>query len=223
MKKTIAAIFTVICASVVSSGATTFSTYTNETDFFSAIAGKPSFTENWSTVPGWGTRLDTNIITSTNGTDFGFTAIIPGTAPVFSFWGDDFGLTRALSTGDPDLDVFVMTNFSLNTFAVGGYFFPSDGVAVRPDTDITITLLFSDLSSTTVITNRGSTSLADWFFGWVTDEPGTSVESITFTAGTDYASASEITLAVPEPSTYALLGLAAVGLGVYAFRRRRQA
>jgi hypothetical protein len=55
----------------------------------------------------------------------------------------------------------------------------------------------------------------------VTDEPGTAIRSVTLTAGGDYASAADVTLAVPEPSTYAMLGLAAVGLAGYVIRRRR--
>lgn len=202
--------------------AANFSFYTNQSEFLTAVTGKPSFNENYASISPWGTRLDTNNFNFTNGSSFGFTANIPGVAPVFSFWGDTFGAVRALSTGDPVTDVFVFTNFSLNTFAFGGYFFPSDGAGgVVSGGSVTLTTLFSDLTTTNLTTNRGSANLNDWFFGWVTEEPGTPIQSVTLTAGDDYASAASVTLAVPEPSTYALLGLAAAGLAGYLVRRRR--
>lgn len=221
MKTHLKAAFLLICVTAMSANAASFSFYTNESDFLTAVTGKPSFNETYASIAPWGTRLDTNIFNFTNGSSFGYTANIPGTAPVFSFWGDTFGGVRALSTGDPETDVFVMTNFSLNTFAFGGYFFPSDGTGIVSDGTVTITTLFSDLSSTSTTSSRGSADLNNWFFGWVTDEPGTTVRSVTLTAGNDYASAADVTLAVPEPSTYALLGLAAVGLAGYIIRRRR--
>lgn len=221
MKKLFFGALALLAASASPLTAATFSFYTNETDFLNAVVGKPAYTNNYAAVSPWGTRLETNNFNFTNGSTFGYTANIPGVAPVFSFWGDTFGGVRALSTGDPLTDVFVMTNFSLNTFAFGGYFFPSDGVDLVSGGTVTLTTLFSDLTSTNVTSSRSSANLNDWFFGWVTDEPGTAVQSVTLTAGNDYASAANVTLAVPEPSTYTLLGLAAAGLAGYVIRRRR--
>jgi len=221
MKTHLKAACLLLCATALGANAATFSFYTNESDFITAVTGKPSFNETYASVTPWNTRLETNVFNFTNGSSFGYTANIPGTAPTFSFWGDTFGGIRALSTGNPATDVFVMTNFSLNTFAFGGYFFPSDGVGVVSGGTVTISTLFSDLSFTSVTNSRGSANLNNWFFGWVTDEPGTAIRSVTLTAGGDYASAADVTLAVPEPSTYAMLGLAAVGLAGYVIRRRR--
>ena len=219
MKKIILALTVLTTANLSTLSAAGFTFYTNQSAFLSALAGRPAYTNNFTTIPTGGSRLDTNVVAFSGGA-FSYTATIPGVAPTTSFWGDTFGVVNALSTGDPINDVFVMTNFSLNTAAFGGYFFPSDGIGVVSGGSVTLTTVFADLSSTNITTGRGSANLNDWFFGWITDEPGTAVRSVTLTAGNDYASSANVTLAVPEPSTYALLGLAAAGLAGYMIRRR---
>jgi len=206
-----------ICAAALNTSAATFTFYDNESDFLNALSGRPLYQEGFASVPQ--TRFNTNTTNFSNGT-FSFTATIPPLAPDTSLWGETFQGNAALSTGDP-AESLVLTNFSLNTAAFGGYFFPSAAPDITPD-DITLTIFFGDLTSTNLTTNRGSVNFADWFFGWVTDEPGTTISSVTLTgAGVEYSSVADVTLAVPEPSTYALLGLAAAGLAGYVIRRRR--
>ncbi len=227
MKKTFFGAITLITASLSSTNAATFSFYSDESAFLAALTGRPQYTETFGPpLPGGGIRLDTNNLAFSDGT-FSFTANIPGDPAIKSFWSDTFGPVPALSVGDPS-DVFVFTNISPNTAAFGGYFFPTfydfdtDQVLIDGGGNMTISLLFGDATSDGV-TNvaRGTTNISDWFFGWVTDEPGTTIQSVTMTAGINNSSASDVTLAVPEPSTYALLGLAGTLIAAHLIRRRR--
>jgi hypothetical protein len=60
--------------------------------------------------------------------------------------------------------------------------------------------------------------------GWVLSESTTAVSVLGQTGTFNYNGESpEVTLAVPEPSTYALLSLAGLALGGYAARRRLRA
>jgi hypothetical protein len=227
MKKLIFGAIALITANLSTLSAASFTFYTNESVFLTALTSRPLFNETFgSPLPGGGTRLGTNNLSFSNGT-FSFTANIPGDPALKSFWSDTFGSTRALSVGDFS-DVFVFTNISPNTAAFGGYFFPTfydpdtDGVLIDASGNMTISLLFGD-STPAGVTNaaRGTTNINDWFFGWVTDEPGTAIQSVTMTAGINNSSAADVTLAVPEPSTYALLGLSAAILAWHLIRRRR--
>lgn len=226
MKNPLKAACLFLCASAFNASSTTFSFYTDEASFLNALTGRPSFNETFGPpLPGGGTRLDTNNLVFSNGT-FSFTANIPGDPALKSFWSDTFSVS-ALSVGD-NVDVFVFTNISPNTAAFGGYFFPTfydfdaDQVLIDGSGEMTISLLFGDATFAGVTNaGRGTTNINDWFFGWITDEPGTAIQSVTMTAGINNSSAADVTLAVPEPSTYALLGLSAVILAWCLIRRRR--
>jgi hypothetical protein len=61
------------------------------------------------------------------------------------------------------------------------------------------------------------------FFGWVTGGNITSVEVTIGSTANRFATVNDVTFAVPEPSTYALLGVAVSTGGICQIRRRRKA
>lgn len=201
------------CATTYDAEAAT--TYTDSSAFFAAISAS-NYTETFDSIPG-----ADFVTTPTNfsGNGFSFTATTPNT-------GDNqlYGLTngggsdRWLSTFFPEYGLF-FTNFSPNVSAIGGNFFATDVDGNYVNTPIRLSILLSDSSTfSTDYTPSGANS----FLG-VTFNTNVSVSSLVISNLNDppqFPTANNLTMgvAVPEPSTYALLGLAAVG---YAIRRRR--
>ncbi len=124
---------------------------------------------------------------------------------------------RMLSVGGAAADELVLT-FSTNVYAVGGWFMSAEN-DVRPGS---FTATIVDGAGVTNVFTNNTTTYANSFLGWIFD---TNVASMTLSTDPGNAgfptAADSITLAVPEPSTYALLGLAAAGLAGYVIRRRR--
>ena len=210
-----------LSVSAQSSRAAGFTYYTNYSAFTNALAGQSSYTETFAGLPDPVSRVGTNSYAFSGGA-FSFTALIPSTNPPdTSFWVESYDGYKAVSTGLAAEEIN-LTNISPNTFALGAFFYPTDGV-VKTNSTLSISVLFSDLTSTLITTNRASSSVTDWFFGWVTDAPGTSIKSVVVHDPTDsaFTSASQIVLAVPEPSTYALL-LMGAGTALWVAKRRKR-
>lgn len=188
-----------------------FTPYTNSTDFFNAITAS-NFTESYdSFTPG-----NTNSPLSFSNNGFSYTALAGEGFLVIDAGSSDFWLSI---NGSP-LNTITFTNFSPNVSAFGGNFFSTDLNGAYTNSPISIIATLVD--STTFSTN--------YFPGGPFSYLG-----LTFTANLssvvignespaeEFITANDVTVGVvPEPSTYALLGLAAVGLAGYVVRRRRR-
>jgi hypothetical protein len=203
-----------------------FDIYRSTNAFFAAlnnvvaVNSGNTFTTNFSSLT---QGFATAPISVTNN-PFGYQVTVPGSDFVsVETWG---GLP-ALATIATD-QALLFTNLSSNTRAFGAYFFPTDfAQSPSPITNATINItgVLDDLSSFTVTTNVGSLNFNDYYFGFISTNPARSIVSFSTTVNTNvgasFATGSEVTIStVPEPSTYALLGLAVAALAAHVVRRR---
>jgi hypothetical protein len=219
MKRTFLTLATVVittCAATYDAEAQP-NTYTDSAAFFGAISAS-NYTENFNGIPAPGF-----VSTPTNfsGNGFSFTATTTNTS------GNQlYGLTngggsdRWITLYFPEFGL-VFTNFSLNVSAIGGNFFATDSAGFFTNTPINVSILLSDSSTfSTNYTPSGATS----FLG-VTFNTNVSVSSLIISnlnVPPQFPTANNLIIGVvPEPSTYALLGLAAAGFAGYVIRRRR--
>jgi hypothetical protein len=214
---TLLAAVTIACATALNAGAQT-NTYTNSSAFFSAISAS-NYTETFNGIAGG------NVVTTpTNfsGNGFSFTATTTNGGLDNQLYGltNGGGDDRWITLFFPEYGL-VFTNFSLNVSAIGGNFFATDDQGNYTNTPINVRVLLSDSSTfSTNYTPSGATS----FLG-VTFSTNVSISSLVISnlnTPPQFPTANNLTIGVvPEPSTYALLGLAAAGFAGYAIRRRR--
>ena len=220
MRKTLLtflAAVTITCAGALNAGAQT-NTYTDSSAFFSAISAS-NYTETFNGIPG------ANFVTTpTNfsGNGFSFTATTTNGGVNNQLYGltNGGGGDRWITLFFPEFGL-VFTNFSLNTSAIGGNFFATDDQGFFTNTPINVRILLSDSSTfSTNYTPSGSAS----FLG-VTFSTNVSISALVISnlnSPPQFPTANNLTIGVvPEPSTYALLGLAAAGFAGYVIRRRR--
>lgn len=210
MKKLSIVLVTLLVAAATQAQAQ-FATFSNSTNFFNAISSS-NYTQSFSNIPTAGSTFP-----NTNFTGNGFTINASSAGGLYAETYSVDPTIRFLSVGGAAADELVFS-FSTNVYAVGGWFLSAENI-VRPGS-FTATIV-SGGNITNVFTND-TTTYANSFLGWIFD---TNIISLTLSTDPNNAgfptAADSITVAVPEPSTYALLGLAAAGLAVYAIRRRR--
>ncbi len=194
-------------ASLVSSQAQ-FTTYSNSTAFLNAISSS-NYTQSFSNIP-------TGAFANTNFAGNGFTINASSSAGLY---GETYNIDptiRFLSVAGAAADELVFS-FSTNVYAVGGWFLSAESF-VAPGS-FTATIVSSG-NITNIFTNN-TTTYANSFLGWIFNTNIISLTLSTDPSNVGFPTAADsITVAVPEPSTYALLGLAAAGLAGYVIRRR---
>jgi hypothetical protein len=160
--------------------------------------------------------------TNFSGNGFSFTATTTNGGVNNQLYGltNGGGADRWLTLFFPEFGL-VFTNFSLNVSAIGGNFFATDDQGFYTNTPINVSILLSDASTfSTNYTPTGSAS----FLG-VTFSTNVSISALVISnlnSPPQFPTANNLTIGVvPEPSTYALLGLAAAGFAGYVIRRRR--
>jgi hypothetical protein len=186
--------------------------YTNEAAFFNALASS-NYTETFNSAPLGGTGFSG----PTNFVGNGFTITANNTVPANGLYKDQTGGTNVFSLGGAQGTGGLIFNFSPNTYAVGGFFYVGDPAVQSATLDLLLTL--SNAAPINLSTNVSSFDNA--YFGWTFDNNQIISMTVSSSSVAGWASASELTVAVPEPSTYALLGLTAAGLAGYVIRRRR--
>lgn len=138
-----------------------------------------------------------------------------GLATVGPFVGGDTWMTTINSNTVMSLVNIASTFSDPGVNAIGAYFFVTDsnGISAVNET-ITVTINGGKAPLTS------STASATNFFGWKTYEDITSVEITVGATANRFATMNDVTFAVPEPSTYAMLGLAITTGGLCRIRRR---
>jgi hypothetical protein len=203
-------------------------TYTDSASFISAIASMQSFTTNFISMGLVGQIQPITNPTNYSGNAFSYTVTAPPT-----FDGGLFGINGAGTTNNGVIpsgswiqasdgpDALSLTNFSapgsLGVTGIGGYWFRTDFNGVfQSNSLVNVIVDYDGGSYTNTVTPSGG--LSQTFFGIL----GVSNISSVRVTGTDanYSTMANVTV-VPEPSTYALLGLAAACLAGYVIRRRR--
>lgn len=202
--------FAAAALSIASSAIAQPTPFTNSTAFFNAITAS-NYTENFNSFSG-GTTNASPLNFSNNGfqyraqTGFGPFYILNSASP--DFWLSTFEVTT-----------ITFTNISPNVTAIGGNFFATDYNSGYTNTQIGLRFVFADSTSySTNYTPSGPSS----YFGITYNTNITALIVSNVAPAAEYMTVNNLTVGVvPEPSTYALLGLAAAGFAGYVIRRRR--
>ena len=213
MKLTIVNLLMTVALLAASGARAQYTEYTNSLEFSNAISSS-NYTQSFSGLPPQGTSFG-----NTNFNGNGFTINAGSVSGLYAETYDLQPSIRFLTVAGAAADQLVFT-FSPNVFAVGGWFLSAEDT-VNPGSFTATIVSGTGINATTIFTNN-TTTYADSFRGWVFD---TNIISLTLSTAPSYSgfptAADSMTVAVPEPSTYALLGLAAAGLAGYVIRRRR--
>jgi len=207
----------VSAVALATSAQAAFTLYTDYNSFTSAISLYNPGTISFSNIP-------TGAFPNASYTNNGY---VMNASSSGGLYGETYIVdptNRFLSVGGAAADDLTMT-FSANVYAIGGWFMAAESDLKASSFTATIvdasgaTNIFTNNTTTN---NSPSVNYDNTFRGWVYD---TNIVSMTLSTDPQNlgfpTAANQITLAVPEPSTYALLAIGAAGLAGYVIRRRR--
>ena len=201
---------TITAALIASSAIAQVNTFTNSTAFFNAITAS-NYTQNFNSIPDGGAGFASP--TNFSGNGFSLSAL----TGAGNFLGINTPPDQWLSTFD--VTTITFTNFSLNVTAIGGNFFATGFSENFTNTPVSVRVFFAD--STSFTTNYTPSGSSD-YFGLTYNTNITALIVSNVAPAAEFMTVNNLTVGVvPEPSTYALLGLAAVGFAGYVIRRRR--
>jgi len=213
-RKHLLSLFAAIAMSATSQGA--FTLYTDYNSFTSAISLYNPGTISFSNIP-TGTFPDASY------TNNGYVMNASSSGGLYGETYVEDPTIRFLSSGGAAADELVMT-FSTNVYAIGGWFMAAENNLNASSFTATIVAggITNVFTNNTTTNNSPAVNYSNTFLGWLYD---TNIASLTLSTDPQNlgfpTAADKITLAVPEPSTYALLALSAAGLAGYVIRRRR--
>ena len=208
MKKAAPLLISAFLALATATSARAFTIYTSSSAFLSAISAS-NYTETYNGFTYQASPVPPQNFSS-NG--FSYTAIT-GSGNFYMINNSD----RWLSTFDVTSITF--TNFSANVSAIGGNFFATDFFEAYTNTPISIRATLVDSSTFTTNYLPGSPNS---YLGMTFTTNISSLIISNAPPAAEFMTVNNLTVGVPEPSTYALLGMAAAGLAGYALRRRRR-
>lgn len=205
--RTLSPILALLALTTLSQAATTI--YTTQASFLAALFAVSSI-ETFDSLPAAGVSMAPIAFTPAG---FSFSASPTGIPVLFNYLqgGGDRWLS---SNRDGDAITFSFTGGS--PYAVGGFFFATNPSGIANGGSITATTNDGSTQAT-----GASTPLS--FIGFISDTPITSLVIAATNvqasgAQLDFPTANNVTLAIPEPSSLGLIGVAAAGL---LTRRRR--